>query len=1431
MTSFAPSKYTHTRAMIKRLVILFLVLISLYSFSQKGPGGVSLESGSDSNNKVWLDASQLALSDGDLVSLWPDLSLSVNDNSPSQNNNNLKPTFRSDISAGINGKPILKFGNGKMLLFVTKDDINNQGPYTERTTFIGIRTSADVNTRQMIYEQGGTVRGLNIFIFNGKLFMGGYDRANDPDGTPTWNYTYTTTPIAPKTTYVISHVFYGPTGSTSGYIKGYLNGVQFASAATGVGSLWTHPNAPGIGAINSDSYNENGAIYNATSQQPFLGDIAEMIAYDEVLNNAERIIVENYLGAKYYSNIIVNDKYDHQLSYGNEVIGIGRKNGSSNQHNISQGRNSFEIKANNSNFQNNEFLLMGCDHKDNTVWTDVDAPNFGVNTKRLERVWRADHRGNLGNITFTLDASLVPNKPSGYTKYVLIVDRNGGLTPNFNNDQTDVIELTHTTGNLYSTATPIQDGAYITIGVVKPTIEFALDHDYGFEANVNVNASVEVTLNYITTSGPVTFAYEFQNNTANNPTDYFGVNNVTNIPNGQQSKNINFTITGDFTNENTEQLSIVLVDGGGMPYDFHTFYIYDNDHTPKLKFDALSSTVNENANDVLVDVVRTGDNSLMSSCNYRLRTSGGSGTADENLDYTYATGSLVFGVGQNIKHIPLTILNDVNDEYNETIILELYNISFGSDFETDYVEHVLTIMDNDAPPTVQFVLTEKENYESVGLPLIKIQLSNKSQKDITVQHELLGSSTATQGLDHTLASLGVIGFSAGDSIVDLPMIVVNDGFQEPDETIIVRLNNNSQLVNASLGSNIQHTYTIIDYESFEHSGVAGIGTLPDNAIWLCADSLNASHNSKIKTWNDLSTNGNNAYQNTNNKRPLLKVSASTMNGFKTLNFDGSNDYYTINNSNEINQGTFESKYVFMVIRTGNNVTNRQVLFEQGNKDRGLNIYIRNGRLYFHAYNTANDDAGATTPWGGSGWANSKNIWGAISTNTEYVISFMYDYNNVDQLEGFINGVSQGTISDGSIGRLFSHPNTHLAGAPSQIRFHDTPTSGSYFKGQIAEFLYLSNAPVNKARRVILESYFSGKYDIAMATDYYSSITHKFDIAGIGKFDENSDHIDSQGPDAMVRIKNASTLSDGDYLVWGHDNGALVLNKGNVPTGIQNRMHRTWFVRETQKNRSASGVGTVTLSFNLSGFIINSSTHLKLLIDNDGDFTNATSHTMGRTYNPSSQTLSFTGVDLSDGKYFTLGSTSSETPLPVTLVAFEAETEKQDVKLSWVTSSEVNNDYFYIEKTMDGKTFEYLGRVKGSGNANYTNEYELYDENPYMGTTYYRLVQVDFDGTKTPSDLVSVNFENENQAQISIYPNPAQNISDVNIALSGFQSNEKVQVVITDIIGNTLYSNYTLIDDNGKVLFKADGLDHLGSGSYVVTVRSTHKTFNQKLIIK
>lgn len=139
-------------------------------------------------------------------------------------------------------------------------------------------------------------------------------------------------------------------------------------------------------------------------------------------------------------------------------------------------------------------------------------------------------------------------------------------------------------------------------------------------------------------------------------------------------------------------------------------------------------------------------------------------------------------------------------------------------------------------------------------------------------------------------------------------------------------------------------------------------------------------------------------------------------------------------------------------------------------------------------------------------------------------------------------------------------------------------------------------------------------------------------------------------------------------------------------------------------------------------------------------------------------------------------------LPVELVKFDAIQKEHAVHLEWITASEVNNDYFTVERGTDGITFEPLLRVKGAGTVSHELHYEADDIHPLDGISYYRLRQTDFDGTTGFSETVAVNRKPKGNG-FRLQPNPAEEA--VSVYISGNPGNES-KIRLIDMSGRTLY---------------------------------------------
>ncbi len=141
------------------------------------------------------------------------------------------------------------------------------------------------------------------------------------------------------------------------------------------------------------------------------------------------------------------------------------------------------------------------------------------------------------------------------------------------------------------------------------------------------------------------------------------------------------------------------------------------------------------------------------------------------------------------------------------------------------------------------------------------------------------------------------------------------------------------------------------------------------------------------------------------------------------------------------------------------------------------------------------------------------------------------------------------------------------------------------------------------------------------------------------------------------------------------------------------------------------------------------------------------------------------------------------PLPVELLSFRAKGHKDKVVVcDWSTASEKNNDYFTVERSLDGKTFEYVGKVKGSGTTNETRNYTFTDGNPYRGVSYYRLRQTDFDNRTEVFNVVAVDLSLPS-TPVDVYPVPASN--EVVFKVDGAVSLENATLYVFDMTGRKI----------------------------------------------
>lgn len=142
-------------------------------------------------------------------------------------------------------------------------------------------------------------------------------------------------------------------------------------------------------------------------------------------------------------------------------------------------------------------------------------------------------------------------------------------------------------------------------------------------------------------------------------------------------------------------------------------------------------------------------------------------------------------------------------------------------------------------------------------------------------------------------------------------------------------------------------------------------------------------------------------------------------------------------------------------------------------------------------------------------------------------------------------------------------------------------------------------------------------------------------------------------------------------------------------------------------------------------------------------------------------------------------------LPVKLISFKGQQDGDKVILSWVTSSEINNSHFDVERSFDALIFKKEGEVAGSGNSIINRNYCFIDEFTNAKVTYYRLKQVDFNGDFAYSNVINLERKTLNStSKISIYPNPG----DCSVNIDGLTE----KALIYDAVGRVVLT----ISENG-----------------------------------
>ena len=358
-----------------------------------------------------------------------------------------------------------------------------------------------------------------------------------------------------------------------------------------------------------------------------------------------------------------------------------------------------------------------------------------------------------------------------------------------------------------------------------------------------------------------------------------------------------------------------------------------------------------------------------------------------------------------------------------------------------------------------------EQVISIGSALTTIREEGNEQTTLTISRQVIHpedltlnitlSGNATEGSDFTSLNSYTVTIPAFELSTDIIVQAIDDTEEEITETLTVSLQDPG-LPGVSISVN-SVSIDIMDNDSYA----------PQNyAFWYRGDTgiINGS-GTAVNIWDDISSNNIDASQSNAAEQP---DDNAFINGIPALFFDGA-DRLNIANHNLINNASsYSQKTIAFAFRTSSDITSDQVIYEQGGGVRGINIHIRSGVVYFNIWNFRNDDGGATTPY------NSIYLSAPITANTDYVGTFVYDFDGGGNLHLQLNEFSPQTIS--GVGRLFRHTGGIALGASNGTIFYDNaaPSGSANFHGTIAEIIYFNNVLI-PSDLTDLQNYLVQKY--------------------------------------------------------------------------------------------------------------------------------------------------------------------------------------------------------------------------------------------------------------------------------------------------------------------------------------------------------------------
>jgi len=633
---------------------------------------------------------------------------------------------------------------------------------------------------------------------------------------------------------------------------------------------------------------------------------------------------------------------------------------------------------------------------------------------------------------------------------------------------------------------------------------------------------------------------------------------------------------------------------------------------------------------------------------------------------------------------------------------------------------------------------------------------------------------------------------------------------------------------------------------FAQTGPGGVGATDGTSnliVWLKADSgpniTNTAINGiKVNTWTDHAGYNVIGLPNDTDHRPTLKFNEINE-IYPSFSLDGKDDFSQlsiiesdIDIDSQDNQiiDPFSTKNNFTILFVARadviHDTDPMTASEDGNLN-GLDY-----QKYVLAPTHRNgNDAGFGVSLGTNGIAiyefgsNYFPALNVVNNSPDYNIENQFhiymieviEKKSVISMDGQIIG--EGLVS--SVDNLFI-PNEIGGGITNALAFVD-----NYFEGDLAELIMFSNN-INTTEEIVIQNYLSAKYNIELAAndrykmDDVANGNFDHDVAGIGRTNFNDVLLTSKGP-GIVCISNATDLDDDEFLFWGKNSANINALALEVPLGAASMLASKWAVTE----EGDVGNQDVCLSFNM--FAGANPKDFRLVIDTNGDGS-FLDEDIPENYpvgfvdiNTATSEITFKNQNLSSGSMFTFASKNPLEALPVALTSFRANTvANKEIQLNWTTESETDNQFFIIERSVDLRNYELIGQAAGNGTTELTNYYQLLDKQPIRGDNYYRLKQVDSDGTYSYSNIIKATIEVRNE-DIFLYPNPTLNELSIDLPNAAIG---KVSIEIFNVNGKLVFIENLEQNNVSKININPT----LAPGIYFLRLRTKNYIHSKSFVV-